>query len=128
MRIPALMLGLTFAVGLGGAALAQVAEGTYPGLLFCEATASSDPVRTAVTVTVIGGKAMYSAAPEGGAENGTGTLTAGQLTLTGRGSGRRPYEARYAGQASGRGGLLTGFHTGKGFKRACQISIGQGRA
>ena len=80
-----------------------------------------------MTLEITGGRASYSFQTDLGTERGTGAMTGGTLSLVGRGPGRGGYEARYSGAISGRGGLLTGIHTAKGFRRACQISVGLGR-
>lgn len=109
-------------------AFAQAAEGSYPGMLFCEAGAGSGAIRIPIIVEIARGRASYDIGTAGLREKGVGALAGSQLVLTGRGTGRTPYEARYVGQVSGRGGLLTGTQSGKGFSRSCQMSIGQGRA
>ncbi|MBV9079175.1 MAG: hypothetical protein JO048_17060 [Methylobacteriaceae bacterium] len=114
------------AVLLGaGPALAQRADGTYPATLACDAAPGARGVlRAPATVEIGAGRARYSIRSEGGTETGSGTLDGRQLVLSGRGRG---YEARYAGEVRGQGGLLTGSHTGAGGTRRCQLLIGDGR-
>ncbi|MFL5338476.1 MAG: hypothetical protein ACJ8H8_36280 [Geminicoccaceae bacterium] len=121
-----------------GAARAQ-ADGAFPGTLSCDALpAGNNAFRAQVTVTISGGRARYTfpaQAPggaSGGTETGTGTLGPDRrLVLTGqaRGSGFA-YTARYAGEVSGRGGLLAGTQTwtigGKPYSRSCQLLLGAG--
>lgn len=108
-------------------AFAQKAEGSYPGTLFCEAGAGMAAAKVAVTVEILDGRATYAFRTGAGTETGGGTMAGRQLVMTGRSGGRGAYEARYAGEVSGQGGLLTGTQTGRGFRRACQISLGNGR-
>lgn len=114
------------------------AEGVYPSTLFCERLPfESGPIRDGLTVTVSGGRASYSRPlrtpdPVGTAETGSGALSGENLTLTGRARGKGfSYEARYSGALNGRGGLLTGeqtwTHGGKAYRRACQMTLGNGR-
>jgi hypothetical protein len=116
------------------------AESTFPGTLFCEASGTIAAVRVPVSVSIDGTRANYSfPAPSesGGAssatETGTGVLGANrQFVLSGAASGRGlSYQAHYAGELSGRGGLLTGTQTGKAggksFTRRCQMTLGNGR-
>lgn len=119
--------------------LAQ-AESTFPGTLFCEASGTVAAVRVPVSVALDGPRARYSFAapseagtPSSTLETGSGALDSNRrLTLSGSASGRSvSYQARYAGDLSGRGGLLTGTQTGKAggktFTRRCQMTLGNGR-
>ena len=128
----ALALG-TLAALLPGAARAQ-AEGDFPASILCDPMPlASGPARDTLRVTITGGRASYSRRlPGGGTETGGGVLAGRSLTLTG--SGRGPgfsYAARYSGEASGRGGLLTGRQSwtrgARTGDRACQLTLGEGR-
>jgi hypothetical protein len=117
---------LLVAVAQGGPAQAQRADGTYPVTLACDAGGGSAPVRASGTATIGGGRGTYEIRVGSGRETGSGTLAGGRLTLSGKGPG---YEARYAGDVSGRGGFLSGIQTGAGgksFRRACQFILGDG--
>jgi hypothetical protein len=116
------------------------ADSTFPGMLFCEATGPLPAARVPVSVSIDGTRASYSfpapsesGAPSSANETGSGTLGANrQFVLTGAAGGRGfSYQARYAGELSGRGGLLTGTQTGKAggksFTRRCQMTLGNGR-
>lgn len=115
-----------FVTGLAAPeAVAQArADGNYPTILSCEAASGVPASRDTFTLTVAAGRASYSIA---GRETGDGAVSAGRLTLTGRGGGSRPYEARYSGAIGGRGGLLVGVQTRGSARRACQMTIGDGR-
>ena len=111
---------------LGGATHAQRADGTYPVTLACDAAGASGPVRASGTATIGDGRGSYEIRMGSGRETGSGVLAGGKLSLTGKGPG---YEARYAGDVSGRGGFLSGIQTGAGgksFRRACQFILGGG--
>lgn len=126
------------ACALPGVAAAQGrAEGTYPGTLFCERTPFLAPSRDPVTLTVANGKASFSRAltgvEGGGTEAAGGVVQGGRLVLSGGAKGRgAAFESRYEGEIGGRGGLLTGVQTwtrgGQTVRRACQLTIGSGRA
>ncbi len=127
-----LVLG-TLAVLPAAAAFAQ-AEGDFPASILCDPSPlASGPARDTLRVARAGGRASYSRRlPGGGTETGSGVLAGRSLTLTG--SGRGPgfnYTARYAGEASGRGGLLTGRQSwtrgARTGERACQLTLGDGR-
>lgn len=115
------------ALAMGGAAAqAQRADGTYPVVLACDAAGGAGPVRASGTATIGAGRGSYEIRIGSGRETGRGTLGGGKLSLAGKGPG---YEARYAGDVSGRGGFLTGVQTGAGgksFRRACQFILGDG--
>jgi hypothetical protein len=115
-----------FAAVVNGPAHAQRADGTYPVILACDAAGGSGPVRASGTATIGGGRGTYEIRLGSGRETGSGALAGGRLGLVGKGPG---YEARYAGDVSGRGGFLTGYQTGAGgksFRRACQFILGDG--
>ena len=108
------------------AAHAQRADGTYPVILACDAAGGSGPVRASGTATIGGGRGSYEIRFGSGRETGSGTLAGGKLSVAGKGPG---YEARYAGDVSGRGGFLTGYQTGaggRGSRRTCQMILGDG--
>ena len=109
-------------------ALAQTADGTYPGTLACDAGSGAGALRAAGTVTVSGGRATYEFRVGSGRETGAGALAGRRLTLSGSGRGAAgAYQATYAGEVTGRGGLLIGSQTGQGgTKRACQLILGDG--
>lgn len=112
-------------VAMPGAAFAQAAEGTYPGTISCDPGPNArGAVRGPITVEISGGRARYNVSGEGGLESGGGSMMGRQLVLTGKARG---YEARYAGEVGGRGGMLTGTRTGSGSRRDCQILLGNGR-
>ncbi len=107
-------------------AQAQRADGTYPATLACDAGGGSGPIRASGTATIGGGRGTYEVRIGSGRETGTGVLSGGRLNVSGKGPG---YEARYAGDVSGRGGFLTGYQAGTGgksFRRACQLILGDG--
>ena len=107
-------------------AFAQRADGTYPVTLACDGGGGSAPVRASGTATVGGGQGTYEIRLRGGRETGAGTLSAGKLSLIGKGPG---YEGRYSGDVSGRGGFLSGYQAGTGgknFRRTCQLILGDG--
>ena len=111
-------------LGLGVApANAQRADGTYPLTLACDAGGGSAPVRASGSATIGDGRGTYEIRVGAARETGSGILSAGKLSLVGKGPG---YEGRYAGDVSGRGGFLTGYQTGKGFRRPCQVILGGG--
>jgi hypothetical protein len=94
--------------------------------LACDGGGGSAPVRASGTATVGGGQGTYEIRLGGGRETGAGTLSAGKLSLIGKGPG---YEGRYSGDVSGRGGFLSGYQTGTGgksFRRTCQLILGDG--
>ncbi|WP_375457631.1 hypothetical protein [uncultured Enterovirga sp.] len=117
------------------------AEGSYPAVISCDKlpfTAGS--VRDRFVLEITSGKAAYSRkltsadGPDaaGGTETGTGRLSGGRLSLSGRAKTKSgSFEARYIGEVSGTGGLLTGIQTwtyrGQSYQRPCQISVGDGR-
>lgn len=101
---------------------AQRADGTYPVTLACDGGGSA-PVRASGTATIGEGRGTYEIRLGGGRETGGGTLTGIKLVLAGRGPG---YEARYAGDVSGRGGFLTGTQSGGKVRRNCQFILGDG--
>jgi hypothetical protein len=126
-------------VDTGRLQLAQ-ADSTFPGTLFCEATGAMAPVRVPLSVAIDGTRASYSfpAPSESGGSSGANEIGSGvlganrQFVLSGAASGRGlSYQARYSGELSGRGGLLTGTQTGKAggksFIRRCQMTLGNGR-
>ncbi|NNM71443.1 hypothetical protein [Enterovirga aerilata] len=120
-----LLVGALAAAPLGSAH-AQRADGTYPAILACDGGGGSGPVRASGTATIGGGRGSYEIRVGSGRETGSGALAGGRLSLSGKGPG---YEARYAGEVSGRGGFLTGYQTGAGgksFRRACQLILGDG--
>lgn len=108
-------------------ALAQ-AQGAFPAVLVCDPEGPGGRERASFTLRLGGdGRAAYrlrlgSAPPE----SGSGLLAGGRLTLAGSAPGA--YAARYGGEITGRGGLLTGTHArAKGGRpRACQIVLGDG--
>jgi hypothetical protein len=108
---------------LPSAGSAQRADGTYPLRLACDAGGGSGIVRATGTATIGGGQASYEIRIGSGRETGAGVLASGKISLTGKGPG---YEARYGGDVSGRGGFLSGYQTGKGFRRVCQLVLGEG--
>ena len=121
-------------VGAAAPAFAQGgrADGAYPSTVFCEAASGLPATRERITVTVEGGRATYAYRAGGVTESGSGTVVVGRLTLEGRGRGAAgAYEARYAGELGGRGGLLTGAQVtargGGAGRRACQMTVGIGR-
>jgi hypothetical protein len=130
---------LLSALLMSTAASAQ-AEGTFPGTLFCNATAGIAAARLPISLSLDGANPTYTfpaASPtgqsSGAQEKGSGSLTAGrQLVLTGAAKGTGfSYQAHYSGDVNGRGGMLAGTQTGKvgsqSFTRRCQISLGNGR-
>ena len=117
------------------------ADGQYPVVLFCDKLPfGAGTLRDTFTLTVAGGRATYTRgltfadAPNaaGVTETGSGTVSGGRLVLAGRAKGKTfSYEARYAGEIAGQGGLLTGrqdwTYAGKASSRTCQMTIGNGR-
>jgi hypothetical protein len=133
---PALLAAL---LALAPAAAHAQADGAFPGTLSCDALPTGkNALRVPVTVTISGGRASYTfpaqapGSASGGTETGTGTLGPDRrLVLTGQGKGNGlAYTARYAGEVSGRGGLLAGTQTwtisGKPYSRPCQLLLGAG--
>ena len=115
------------------AASAQ-AQGDFPATILCDQVAfAAGPARDSLRVIVGGGKASYARnLPGGGTESGSGPLSGRALVLIGAGRGPGySYTARYSGEVTGRGGLLTGRQTwtrgGKSESRACQLTLGDGK-
>ena len=109
------------------------AQGEFPATILCDRSAiAAGPARDTLLVSIRGGKANYSRKlPGGGTETGSGPLTGRSLALVGAGRGPGfSYTARYSGDVTGRGGLLTGRQTwtrdGKSEARACQLTLGDG--
>lgn len=121
------ILGLV-AVLAPGCVTAQQADGTYPARLACDAGFGGAAIRAPVTVAISGGRAQYEFRLGAGRETGAGTFSGRTLSLSGSGRGSSgSYQARYSGEVTGRGGLLTGTHTGSsGARRACQLVLGDG--
>jgi hypothetical protein len=121
-----MLAGMLLPLLSGAAAQAQRADGTYPVTLACDAAGGSGPVRASGTATIGDGRGTYEIRIGSARETGSGALAGGRLSLAGKGPG---YEARYAGDVSGRGGFLTGTQTGTGgnaFRRSCQFILGGG--
>ena len=127
MSLNRTVLLAALAIGAGEAAAQSRADGTYPGFLVCEALAFVPASRDPVILEVAGGRATLSRT-SGGRESASGAVGGGQLVLTGGGAG---FTSRYAGEVGGRGGLLTGVQTwtrsGGTHRRACQLTVGNGR-
>ncbi len=113
-------------VAIAGAAFAQTAaEGTYPGTISCDPGPDAHgATRGPISVEILGGRARYIVEGRVGQEAGIGSMMGRQLVLAGQGRG---YEARYAGEVGGQGGMLTGTRSGSGSRRNCQILLGNGR-
>jgi hypothetical protein len=133
---PALLAAL---VALAPASARAQADGAFPGTLSCDALPTGkSALRMPVTVTISGSRASYTfpaqapSGASGGTETGTGTLGPDRrLVLSGQGKGNGfTYTARYAGEVSGRGGLLAGTQTwaisGRPYSRPCQLLLGAG--
>ena len=74
------------------------------------------------------GRSTYLFRNSAGRESGTGTLTGRRLVLVGSGTGPGgAWQARYAGEIAGTGGLLVGQQTSGAGRRACQLTLGDGR-
>lgn len=127
LALAALLAATPALVAAPAAALAQSADGVYPGQLVCDGAAGAPMSKIAVVVEILGGRASYSFRTGAGTETGGGTVTGRDLVLTGRASGPKGYEARYSGSVTGQGALLVGTQTGKSGRRACQLSLGNGR-
>ena len=137
----ALVLAAGAAVPTGTARAQARADGQYPVVLFCDKLPfGTGTLRDTFTLAVAGGRATYTRkltfadAPNaaGASETGSGTVSAGRLVLAARVKGKGfSYEARYAGEIAGQGGLLTGrqdwTYAGKASSRTCQMTVGNGR-
>ena len=125
----AFLCGLALSAICPRAALAQ-AQGTYPATLACDPTPGAGRERAPLELRLgADGQASYRARlASRGVETGSGVLAGRRLVLTGSLAGPAGHAARYAGEITGRGGLLTGTRTpnGGGKALACQVILGDG--
>jgi hypothetical protein len=98
-------------------ASAQSRNGTYAGMIQCDALPAQRPLKTKVSMTVADGRARYereiltsTGAPSGIFERGEGPVApSGEVTLTTRAAAPGySYEAEYRGQIGEGSARLTG--------------------
>ena len=126
-------------VPLPPAVAATEYDGSYSGIITCDALPGDKPLRTEFVMKIADGRAQYerevlqanTTIPAGIAERGSGTVSpSGELVLTGSAIGPRwRYQATYRGQIAGKTLRLTGAQqwqlptSGASHTRPCTIAV-----
>ncbi len=114
-------------------------DGSYSGIITCDALPGDKPLRTSFLLKIDDGRARYerevlqanTTIPAGVTERGSGTVSpSGELVLTGAATGPRwKYQATYRGQIAGKTLRLTGTQqwqlpvSGAAHTRPCTITV-----